>query len=82
MIVPYDRFVTHIKFLGQRIIKKQCIADDDEQFQMMVKQRYFKDYRCAELISEYIKKKFEHTISEEEMMYLTVHLRRITRCNL
>ena len=80
--LDYDRFVTHIKFLGQRIIKKQCIADDDEQFQMMVKQRYFKDYRCAELISEYIKKKFEHTILEEEMMYLTVHLRRITRCNL
>ncbi|HEX3021529.1 MAG TPA: PRD domain-containing protein, partial [Lachnospiraceae bacterium] len=42
----YDRFITHIKFLGQRIIKKECIKDDDEQFQMIVKQRYFKDYRC------------------------------------
>lgn len=53
--------------------------DDDVQFQQIVKQRYFKDYRCAELIYEYVLDKFQHKISDEEMMYLTVHLRRITR---
>jgi beta-glucoside operon transcriptional antiterminator len=77
----YDRFITHIKFLGQRIIKKECIKDDDEQFQMIVKQRYFKDYRCAELIRDYIRDKFQHNITDEEMMFLTVHLRRITSMN-
>ncbi|WP_235828988.1 BglG family transcription antiterminator LicT [Anaerosacchariphilus polymeriproducens] len=72
------RFVTHLKFFGQRLFQNKITKDDDIGFQNMVKKRYPKDYGCALKIKEYIEGTFKRKITEEEMVFLTVHLRRIT----
>ena len=74
----YSRFITHLKFFGQRLFKNKETTSDDVVFQEMIKKQYPKDYECAKLIQEHISKTYNRRITEEEMMFLTVHLRRIS----
>lgn len=74
----YDRLVTHLKFFGQRLFNNNASRSEDAVFQEMVKVEYPKDYECANLIRKYIEETYNKQINEEEMVFLTVHLRRIT----
>ena len=74
----YSRFITHLKFFGQRLFKKKETKSDDIVFQEMIKKQYPNDYQCAELIRAHIEERYHRKITEEEMMFLTVHLRRIS----
>lgn len=76
--LDYERFVTHLKFFGQRLFENKVIKDDDITFQKMIKKRYNNDYQCAVKIREYIEVTYGRRITEEEMIFLTVHLRRVT----
>jgi beta-glucoside operon transcriptional antiterminator len=73
----YERFVTHLKFLVQRIVKKEQLDNMDIEFCVMVKTMYQKEYRCSEQITEYLKKHFQDNIAEEELAMLTIHIRRV-----
>lgn len=74
----YDRFITHLKFLGQRIFKNKStkVAEDDGLSSMICK-RYPKEFGCAKKIALYIKKTFLYEIKNDEKMYLTIHLRQV-----
>lgn len=76
--LDYGRFITHLKFLGQRIARRETMDGDDEQFQRMIRDRYPRDYICAQRIRTYLEKQFKCRLSEEEMVFLTVHLRRVS----
>ena len=43
----------------------------------MIRSQYADSYGCAEKVAEYMKKTTPYEVSEEEMMYLTVHLQRL-----
>ena len=45
----------------------------------MIRGQYKDEYLCAEKIKKYIQKEFNHEISDEEMMYLTVHIKRVIK---
>ncbi|WP_026882205.1 BglG family transcription antiterminator LicT [Clostridium akagii] len=75
----YERFITHLKFFAQRMISGEEIESDDENFCEMIKKQYKDTYECTEKIAAYVSKEFKHKLTEEEMMYLTVHIRRITK---
>lgn len=74
----YERFITHLKFFGQRLFANKVSKDDDATFQDIVKTRYPKDYQCATLIGKYVEDSFHKRITEEEMIFLTIHLRRVS----
>lgn len=74
----YERFITHLKFFGQRLFANKVSKDDDATFQDIVKSRYPNDYQCATLIGKYVEDTFHKRITEEEMMFLTIHLRRVS----
>lgn len=74
----FERFITHLKYFGQRLFQNKTVKDDDFQLQKMIKISYSKDYQCAEIINSYIKEKFNRELTGEEMMFLTIHLKRIT----
>lgn len=75
--IHYERFTTHLKFLTQRIVKKELLNNKDKEFKEMIEKLYTKEYECAKLIGAYIKEHFSHNITEEELTYLTVHIRRV-----
>nr|WP_297180539.1 PRD domain-containing protein [uncultured Agathobaculum sp.] len=75
--LDYGRFLTHLKFLGQRITQNRYAPADDSEFQNMIVRRYQRDYRCAERIRAELDKAFAIQLPPEEMTFLTIHLHRL-----
>lgn len=73
----YERFITHLKFLSQRVVKMQLLDNKDTEFKDMITNLYPNEYKCSQKVAKYIEKHFEHPITEEELAYLTVHIRRV-----
>lgn len=74
----YERFVTHLKFFVQRIFTNTEMEGDDESFLNILKEQYQSEYKCAQKIQTYIQKEYQKDLTEDELVYLTVHIRRIT----
>lgn len=74
----YDRFVTHVKFLAQRIFQNELLDSGDRQFTEAISGLYPAEYVCARKIGALIAQQYHHKISEEELAYLTVHIKRIS----
>lgn len=74
----YSRLITHLKFLSQRIFMGEMLKDSDDVFAEIIATKYPKEYRCALKIRDYIEKQYNQRISNEELVYLTVHIRRVS----
>ena len=74
----YERFITHVKFLLQRVYRKELLQDEESELAEMMRTKYPKEYACSERIAEYIEKNAGSRLSREEVMYLTIHIRRVT----
>lgn len=75
--LDYGRFLTHLKFLGQRITQNKYTTERDSEFQSMLARRYPADYRCAEQIREGLREQFRFVLPAEELTFLTIHLHRL-----
>ena len=74
----YSRLVTHLKFLVQRIFSNQMLDDGETELSLMIQKMYPHEYECSKKVVDYIKNKYQnYTISQDEMTYLAVHIRRI-----
>ncbi|MGD0031154.1 PRD domain-containing protein [Paenibacillus illinoisensis] len=73
----YYRFITHLKFFAQRLLAcHQSKTDDDILFEV-VKKEFPNYYACAEMIKKYVMKQYEVNVSNQELTYLTIHLKRV-----
>lgn len=75
--LDYGRFLTHLKFLGQRITQHRYAPADDVDFTNMIVRRYQHDFHCAERISAALREAFAVQLPPEEMTFLTIHLHRL-----
>ncbi len=50
----------------------------DEDLLKLTKVKFKKQYKCAECIQDHILKNYKKSISEDELLTLTLHLRRIS----
>ncbi len=76
--IHYERLITHLKFFIQRIYMGTVIDDQDNQFIEILKEKYKKEYECTLKIKDYIKSECNCELTEDEMIYLTMHINRIT----
>lgn len=74
--VYYYRFITHLKYFAQRIVFKKIYDSEDDGLLDIIKQKYDISYRCVEKIEGFVSKKYGYYISDEEKIYLTVHIER------
>ena len=74
----YERFMTHIKFLIQRIYRKELLFSEDRELSLLMQRKYPREYQCSVKVAEYIMQATGSKLSEEEIMYLSVHIRRVT----
>lgn len=81
--LQYVRLVTHLKFFAQRITQKkmQATSGGDVQLFSVVKERYSISYECVQRISQYLQIEYGYNISDEEKLYLTIHIERIRELN-
>lgn len=73
----YERFITHVKFLLQRVYRKELLPDEESELAEMMKKKYPREYACSEKIADYIEESAGSRLSAEEIMYLSIHIRRI-----
>lgn len=76
--VHFIRFVTHLKFFAQRLFSDNMLEGDDLDFQRLIRTQYKESYGCAERIAKFIWDDYQIAVPEEELIYLTVYIRRIT----
>ena len=73
----YGRFVTHLRFFFQRLSKKDdSAAEAEDDFLLkQVKVKYKNAYECMLKIEKYL----EIKLADEEQLYLTIHIQRVTQ---
>ena len=77
MSLNYQRFVTHLRFLAQRIIAKELLNSENSEFNRLILQLYPEEYACSLKIKDYIKEIYRHDVTDEETAYLAVHIKRM-----
>lgn len=78
--MDYTRLTTHLKFLAQRVFKKEIQDDIDNDldiYYLMIK-KYPEIFNCVIRIKDYISQEFKYELSDKELWYLMIHIHKIT----
>lgn len=79
--LDFNRFVVHLRYFAQRLFQGKMMEADQGEHDVMFRQLIMKNckehYKCAQCIGDYVKNTYQKTLSEEELTYLTIHLKRI-----
>lgn len=77
--INYERFLTHLRFFALRFLRKEERAPEslDDFLYEQVKRKYSEAFRCSEKIAAFVKKTYGWEISNEEKIYLTLHIHRV-----
>ena len=77
--LDFNRFVVHLRYFAQRLFQTAPGQADgyDADFQEMIIRSCAQHYKCAQCIREYIRNAYQREVSSEELIYLTIHLKRI-----
>ena len=73
----YSRFVTHLDYLIRRIMNGEQIDSQNKEIYQQVKDKYVDSVECANRIKEYLNNEFKVVISDEELLYLSIHINRL-----
>ncbi|WP_212814481.1 BglG family transcription antiterminator LicT [Erwinia rhapontici] len=73
----YQRFLTHLQFFIQRMVEGRQIANKDDFIFTQVKTEYPDHYRASQLIGEYVFNLLQVSLTNDELLYLIIHLVRI-----
>lgn len=74
----YSRFVVHLRFFSQRLLENCINLDENNDLFEVVKEKYPQAYSCVEIIDGYVRKTTDMSLSISEMVYLMLHIYRVT----
>lgn len=75
--IHYTRLVTHIKFFVERYFQDQMLDSKDTEMFEYVSNRYPKALAVAYQVNEFVKKKYQKPMTNDELLYLAIHFNRI-----
>ncbi|CAJ1184397.1 transcriptional antiterminator [Companilactobacillus paralimentarius DSM 13238 = JCM 10415] len=79
--LDYNRFVTHLKFFWQYMMyknEKKSIGDLSNDMLKIIKGKRIEAYECSLKIKEFIKQTYNYELNNEDLLYMTIHIARIT----
>lgn len=74
----FSRFVTHLHYFAQNVINHTMPSYEQTDLFEQVEKMYPKAFHCVGKIKIYIKNTYNITISENEEIYLTLHIQKLT----
>lgn len=76
--VYYYRFISHLKFFADRLFSEKTYSDEsnDDLFSI-IRGKYKSSYECVGKIAKFIEEKYNYIVSDEEKLYLTIHIERV-----
>lgn len=72
----FNRFITHLRYLAQRIVSGVSGGKNDAFLYEQAKTNYPKSFICTQKIVTYIKSSYAFELSLDEQVYLTIHIQR------
>jgi transcriptional antiterminator len=77
--IDYSRFIVHLRFVIERILRRECNPDINLKDLFMDK---FKKYQCiCQDIVRILENELHTTITDDERVYLMIHIARIKTMN-
>ncbi|WP_317944848.1 BglG family transcription antiterminator LicT [Carnobacterium maltaromaticum] len=76
----YMRFITHLRFFIKRQLSGEKLETNSSLLEIISK-KHPKDYECALRIKRFLEEQYQWEVSEDELLYLTLHLYRVTSRN-
>lgn len=73
----YSRYATHLQYLFQRIHAGKAIQSDNLQLYTSLREEFPEIAACVETIAAHIQQAWHCTLTEEEKLYLILHVNRI-----
>ena len=73
----YNRFMTHLQYLAQRIVSGVSGGKNDAFLYEQVKINYPESFICTQKIVAYIKISYAFELSLDEQVFLTIHIQRL-----
>ena len=74
----YQRFLTHLKYFAQRFLHKELHYDENQELFKIIKEQYREAYGCVKMIYLMMEEEYKYAMTEDEMLYLTIHIQKIT----
>lgn len=74
----YSRLITHLKFFAYRLFNNTVMKSNDNDFLNIIKEKYKLEYQCSLRIAQLIRVDYGKELTEDELVYLTVHIKRVT----
>lgn len=74
----FTRFITHLRYF----VKRQLENEEnkiDSSFITLIELKYPHDFECSLKIKSFLENTYSWEISEDELLYLTIHLNRLNR---
>lgn len=76
--LDYYRFITHLKFFAQRLFNEKTHENNkDSELFNIVKEKYSSSYECIKKVSKFIEDKYSYELTNEEQLYLIIHIERL-----
>ncbi|MCR5228810.1 MAG: PRD domain-containing protein [Solobacterium sp.] len=73
----YSRFATHLDYLIRRLSVSEQIESRNEELFGQVRKNYPDSFACAGKVADYLKEQAREDISDEEILYLVMHINRL-----
>lgn len=74
----YSRFVTHLRYFIKRQTLGEKLNNNDHQLYELVKDNYPKAFHCAMKIKRFLHSNQGWNCTNDELLYLTVHIQRVS----
>lgn len=69
----FQRLVTHLKFFAHRLLSNAYVDNRDGSLNELVSMKYKESHECAAKISDFINKNYGRKLTDDEVMFLTIH---------
>ncbi len=73
----YTRFISHLRCFIYRQLKNESVNVDTSLLEI-IKLKYPEDFKCAKKIKMFLEVTYKWDVSENELLYLTLHLNRLS----
>ena len=74
----FYRFITHLKFFARRIAAGEPYGDEDADLLAAARRKYPKAHACARAVCAYVRRERDFDPGQNELLYLTLHIARVT----
>lgn len=75
--LDYARFILHVQFLLQRLVSRTMLRSQDTSFFEFAKHSYPASFEIAGEVKEYVRAATGSELTDEEVLYLIVHIERL-----